>query len=280
MGYTYAMSDLHGSLSQFRQMLSLIGFSGEDRLYLIGDVFDRKPDAMALLMDVMKRENVTLLLGNHEHMMIDYVEDRLGPLQKASWLDRSGGHYTLAGFQALSSWERSLVMGYLNTRCPVFLNRVRCGERRFRLFHAGPPELAPANALPKEMTDRDSGRECEIDEEGKNRRLLEAAGLESLTLAELEKQEPLLREPLLKQVLWTRLDPGFLPQGETVFLYGHTPVFQYDPAYDDGAPARIWHDREKRKFNLDCGAAPFRPDKTKKGRIGCLRLDDLSCYYV
>ena len=130
MGYTYAMSDLHGSLSQFRQMLSLIGFSGEDRLYLIGDVFDRKPDAMALLMDVMKRENVTLLLGNHEHMMIDYVEDRLGPLQKASWLDRSGGHYTLAGFQALSSWERSLVMGYLNTRCPVFLNRVRCGERR------------------------------------------------------------------------------------------------------------------------------------------------------
>ena len=35
------MSDIHGELDKFEQMLELIRFSDEDHLYILGDVIDR-----------------------------------------------------------------------------------------------------------------------------------------------------------------------------------------------------------------------------------------------
>ena len=40
MGYTYVMSDIHGMGALLEEMLEKIHFSGEDVLYILGDMID------------------------------------------------------------------------------------------------------------------------------------------------------------------------------------------------------------------------------------------------
>ena len=69
----FATSDLHGyPLDSFLRLLDKAGFSPSDRLYVIGDVIDRNGDGGVAALRWMKRqENVTLIRGNHEAMMLD-----------------------------------------------------------------------------------------------------------------------------------------------------------------------------------------------------------------
>ena len=69
----FATSDLHGyPLDAFLRLLEKAGFSDDDQLYVIGDVIDRNGDGgVAALQWMMRQENVTLLMGNHELMMLD-----------------------------------------------------------------------------------------------------------------------------------------------------------------------------------------------------------------
>ncbi len=69
----FATSDIHGyPLDSFLRLLEKAGFSASDRLYVIGDVIDRNGDGgVAMLRWMMRRENVTLIKGNHEIMMLD-----------------------------------------------------------------------------------------------------------------------------------------------------------------------------------------------------------------
>ena len=65
---TYAMSDIHGCFREYREALDKIAFSDDDLLYILGDLVDRGPDAASVLEDVMSRDNVRVLAGNHEYM--------------------------------------------------------------------------------------------------------------------------------------------------------------------------------------------------------------------
>ena len=65
----YVMSDLHGRWDLYSAMLEQIGFSAEDRLYVLGDVADRNCGGIRIFRDILERSNVSLLLGNHEHML-------------------------------------------------------------------------------------------------------------------------------------------------------------------------------------------------------------------
>ena len=69
----FATSDLHGyPLDAFLRMLEKAGFSSADQLYVIGDVVDRNGDGgVAMLRWMMKQENVTLIRGNHEAMLLE-----------------------------------------------------------------------------------------------------------------------------------------------------------------------------------------------------------------
>ena len=62
----YVMSDLHGCYDKYKRMLERISFSKEDVLYILGDVVDRGPNGMEILLDIAERENVFLFRGNHE----------------------------------------------------------------------------------------------------------------------------------------------------------------------------------------------------------------------
>ena len=56
----YVIGDIHNNNRKFAEMLEKIGFSQEDHLYLLGDLFDRnswEPDPIGVYFNMLKLEN-------------------------------------------------------------------------------------------------------------------------------------------------------------------------------------------------------------------------------
>ena len=68
----YVISDLHGyPLEKFKMLLEKAEFSADDFLYILGDVIDRNGDGgVEMLLWLMEQDNIELLLGNHEAMLL------------------------------------------------------------------------------------------------------------------------------------------------------------------------------------------------------------------
>lgn len=64
----YVISDVHGDYEKYKAMLERIAFSDDDTLYVLGDVIDRGKGGIKILQDMMLRPNVIPILGNHEYM--------------------------------------------------------------------------------------------------------------------------------------------------------------------------------------------------------------------
>ena len=106
---TYVCNDIHGQYDLYARMFEEIQFSDNDHLYIIGDMIDRGPDGIRILQDAASRPNITCLIGNHEHMMWDYINRRMF-LQGNIWLHpANGGRQTLEALQKLAPEEKKYV---------------------------------------------------------------------------------------------------------------------------------------------------------------------------
>lgn len=156
---TYVMSDLHGRYDLYVKMLDRIGFSDEDELFVLGDVVDRGPEPMKILMDMSMCPNVYPILGNHDYM----AEYLLGKLSAqitedncdthltaedlsalAGWLT-DGGQTTMETFRRLTPDEREGILEYLAEFSPY--EELTVGNNRFVLVHAGLQDFDPARPL-------------------------------------------------------------------------------------------------------------------------------------
>lgn len=133
----YVMSDLHGRGGAFARMLEKIAFGPNDHLYILGDVIDRGPDGVALLQDLLRRSNVTLLRGNHEQLMLDALldPDPINNVHMTTWV-LNGCQPTLEALQQLSGDDFVRLIHAVNA-LPLELE-IDVGSRHFRLVHAAP----------------------------------------------------------------------------------------------------------------------------------------------
>ena len=69
---TYVISDVHGMGEKFDALLKIL--SSADTVYVLGDVIDRGPDGIRILQTIMHDQRFKMILGNHEHMMMDFLE--------------------------------------------------------------------------------------------------------------------------------------------------------------------------------------------------------------
>lgn len=82
---TLVVGDIHGKLGLFNRLLVEMRYDPEvDRLVLIGDLVDRGEDSRgvverAIALKEEAPERVTVLRGNHEQMMIEWIGDPEGP---------------------------------------------------------------------------------------------------------------------------------------------------------------------------------------------------------
>lgn len=76
---TYVISDIHGALTEFRNLLEKIDFhyDGRDALYLLGDYCDWGADPIGTLQLVKEMDEeypfVHCLIGNHEWMFLETI---------------------------------------------------------------------------------------------------------------------------------------------------------------------------------------------------------------
>jgi serine/threonine protein phosphatase 1 len=92
-----AIGDVHGCATALRTLIGVIHPEPDDSLVVLGDCVDRGPDSRQVIDELLVlREKCRLIsiLGNHEEMMLNFLEGRPQP---DDWLE-CGGAATLASY--------------------------------------------------------------------------------------------------------------------------------------------------------------------------------------
>lgn len=157
----YVMSDLHGCYEKYRKMLSVIRLKGNDVLYILGDIVDRGPDGIKILLDLIQRKNAIAIRGNHDHkagIMLSRMQQPKESMarkqydkQLSFWIG-DGGLPTRDSFLALGEEEKAAVTEYLK-RMPFYV-KVETDGRRYFLSHT-----VPEKACMPEQPEQCPGRE-------------------------------------------------------------------------------------------------------------------------
>lgn len=90
-GVVSVVGDVHGCARLLRDLLTRL----PGQIVLVGDLVDRGEDSRAVLDLVMARTDVISLMGNHEEMLLAFLDNPEGA--GAAWL-RHGGLQTLASY--------------------------------------------------------------------------------------------------------------------------------------------------------------------------------------
>lgn len=134
----YVMSDIHGEIERYQQMLKAIKFSDDDMLYVVGDVIDRFPGGLDILRDVRSRQNVVMMLGNHEQMCLQAMGEVLVPGAKEMWT-QNGGDITRDELLACMTFEEREDLLQWLSELPTELH-VTVNGQRFYLVHGFPSD--------------------------------------------------------------------------------------------------------------------------------------------
>lgn len=144
----YAVSDIHGNLKAFNNILEKINLQENDTLFILGDVIDRNPHGIKILQRIMKMPNARMLLGNHEYMMMNVLgfpyeelDPRIFKTNKTkdliNWY-QNGGSPTHKAFKALPDDQKEEIKNFLQS-LPLNITVLVNGEY-VKLVHALPEE--------------------------------------------------------------------------------------------------------------------------------------------
>ena len=123
---TYVLSDLHGQYDKFMDMLKLTKFNDNDKMYILGDIFDRGPDPLKILDYIICRKNIDFIPGNHEYMFLEFCDT-----YNASLWAGNGGRITMTQLMKRGEDYLKALYDYL-TKLPL----VKVHDK-FILTHAG-----------------------------------------------------------------------------------------------------------------------------------------------
>ena len=146
---TYVMSDIHGSSTRFESIMKQIKLKPEDTLYVLGDVIDRRKDGIRILRKIMSMDNVKMLLGNHEYMMLNAL-DRTGDEIYSYHHDlslwyRNGGQVTHEYLKHIRKSIRKEVFEFLHS-LPINIP-IEVNNQKYLLVHAAPESMYPGFAF-------------------------------------------------------------------------------------------------------------------------------------
>lgn len=226
----YVMSDIHGNLKNFNSIMEQINLKESDTLYILGDVIDRYPDGIKILRKIMKMPNAKMLLGNHEYMMLNAIEndDEINASALELWYC-NGGKCTHDYLIGIRKDIRKKIFDYLRS-LPLNID-IKVGGQKYKLVHGFPKEY---------YKDSDLKYDSEIE-----------------------------------FAVWKRLKPYEFTPKDYILIFGHTPTRKYQNCN----PLEVWFGENV--IGIDCGSGFPEPDFLYrfKGRLACIRLDDMMIYY-
>jgi serine/threonine protein phosphatase 1 len=125
-----AIGDIHGEFKKLVNLWNQIHFNPkEDLVIFLGDYTDRGPDSVKctrFIREVAKIDNVITLMGNHEQMMLYYLENNSlddiinHPERLDNWL-LNGGNVTINDFKDKGINEIYEWFHFVNTM-PIFVD--------------------------------------------------------------------------------------------------------------------------------------------------------------
>ena len=244
---TYVVSDLHGQFDTFEEGLQKIGLGDDDSLILIGDAIDRGPEGIKILRYIMDHDNMDMLIGNHEYMMLNSVDpggkDKCSGPDAQLWLFYNGGITTLDEYLKLSDKERLELLVWLNDRCVIKTIDIGCTV--FCLTHS--------YYIP---------------------------GLENRRYQDMDYDD-------VGKIVWTsvyRTDPdtmgGFLyDKYDYTFVTGHVPTQRVRGRLDDPGFNVLKTYEDRNLIDIDGGCAMGYCDGINNGAL-FLRLDDMEVFPI
>jgi len=235
------LSDPHGNFRRFRSVRDKIPLGAEDHLVVSGDAIDRHKDGIDLLREIAGAENITMLLGNHEYMMLNALTPEGEKLpwkrddperERLIWF-LNGGKPTYDAYMRLSQVEQKELREFL-VSLPINLD-ISVNGVSFKLVHAAPVELY-------------QGRYGHSD------KYRDATAF----------------------AVWHRFDDfTYIPE-DYIMVFGHTPTLYYQ---SDRTLSVFWGDGVigidcgSGFDDLPSESNPFQ------GRLCCLRLNDMQVFY-
>lgn len=240
----YVCSDIHGHYDYFMDILNKINFSDEDHMYINGDVVDRGPEPIKLLKYILEQKNMTLLIGNHEHFMIQSLmfNDKE---QLSIWVN-NGGERTLDQFDELSkSEQKDILLRLYNS--PLAIPNLKIKNKNYYIAHAS----HSFRYLEKPILYSESSKE-EIE------RIVWYRDYQNPDNKALAKE--------FKEL--------YSKYKNTTLIIGHSPVYicSYRKITKKGRPM-ISRACSGHLINIDCGCSRGLP-------LACLRLEDLKEFYA
>lgn len=153
---TYVISDIHGNLDKFNEILQKIKFTDNDVMYVLGDIVDMGENPMELLCDLSMRYNVISIVGDHDLLALrllrelhkilrgDATPDAEIMGELTDWI-RRGGARTIEGFKALDDDMKEGVLEYLEELS--LYEEVEVKGKKYLLLHAGIADFDPDTPL-------------------------------------------------------------------------------------------------------------------------------------
>lgn len=151
---TYVISDIHGQYDMFMELLEKINFKETDTLYVLGDVLDRGPHPIKVLMKLIEMPNAICMVGNHELMALECLQFLMKEITDMSieeldiktlenlvtW-QYNGSKSTIDEFRELDSDKKQDVINFIKEFS--IYEEVMVSNRKYLLVHAGLGNYSP-----------------------------------------------------------------------------------------------------------------------------------------
>lgn len=152
------MSDLHGNYEAYRSMLRKIQFNDDDMLYILGDIIDRGPHPIKIILDLMSRPNVEVIAGNHcvmacecfKFLLQEITEENVSNLdpdmiEKLLNWQLNGSRTTTDEFHKYDEKTKRAIAEYISDF--ELYDEIEVNGRCFILVHAGLGNFSPEKEM-------------------------------------------------------------------------------------------------------------------------------------
>lgn len=134
MSRTLVIGDIHGGLKAVIQVFERAKVTSKDTLIFLGDFVDgwsQSPETLDFLIDLSNKQNCVFIKGNHDELLLDWLENRHENLNEEMWF-KHGGKATVDAYLNVSDAMKQQHIQFLKTLQNYYL------DEQNRLFvHAG-----------------------------------------------------------------------------------------------------------------------------------------------
>ena len=134
MSRTLVIGDIHGGLKAVVQVLERAKITTNDTLIFLGDYVDgwsQSPETLDFLIDLSQKQNCIFIRGNHDELLLDWLQDNHEHLNEEMWF-KHGGKATVDAYLNVSNEVKQTHIQFLK-----FLQNYHLDEQNRLFVHAG-----------------------------------------------------------------------------------------------------------------------------------------------